>query len=174
MKELNKKIKTDKETILRGVDLLGVGDRKIKKGGFIRGVDAFFSKEKEDENLPNLDSMVMFERVKMLVEKRGKNIEWLAKELDMKTKATLYTGFKKGTITIKQIQAIAKIFGVHPFYFFENAIVERLTDEIVKHQQNPDLKGFLLGFSKDVNKGMQIEDAANKNINPNWLAEKMV
>lgn len=111
-------------------------------------------------------SMLVFERVKILLESKNKNVEWLAQELGMRTKATLYTGFKKGTITIKQIESISKILEVHPFFLFEEEIVKRLTEEARKYVDKNKLsvREFLMSVSMDVSGGMKLEDAAYKNL----------
>jgi hypothetical protein len=111
-------------------------------------------------------SLLVFERVKLLLERKNKNVEWLAQELGMKTKATLYTGFKKGTITIKQIESISKILEVHPFFLFEEEIIKRLTEEARKHGDKNKLsvREFLMSVSMDLSGGMKLEEAAYKNL----------
>lgn len=122
---------------------------------------------KKKEVKENLQSLILFERIKNLLEKQNKNVEWLALEMGFKHKNSLYVGFKKGSISITMLNEIAKILNVHPFYFFENDIIERLTEEVAKRQENPDLKSFLMGFSRDINKGMKLEEAVQKAIDPN-------
>lgn len=114
----------------------------------------------------NANSLIVFERIRGLLEKQNKNVEWLALEMGFKHKNSLYVGFKIGSISIEALTKIAKILNVHPFYFFENDIVERLTEEVAKSKENPDLKSFLMGFSRDINKGMKLEEAAHKSIDP--------
>lgn len=123
---------------------------------------------------PHAPSMLVFERIKSLLDKQNRNVEWLAKEVGLKNKSTLYVAFKKGSVSMVLLQKIASVFGIKPFYFFENDIIERLTEEIAKHPQNPDLKSFLMGFSRDVSKGLSIEQAAYKNIDPHSYTTGLV
>jgi GTPase Era involved in 16S rRNA processing len=115
----------------------------------------------------NSQSLILFERIKNLLEKQNKNVDWLSAELSIKSRSTLYVAFKKGSVSITMLNKIAEILKVQPFYFFENEIIDRFTEEVAKHSQNPDLKSFLMGFTRDVNKGMALEKATYKNIDPN-------
>lgn len=122
----------------------------------------------------NKRSLMILERVKLLLEKEHKNIEWLAEALGFKTKATLYTGFKKGTISVKQIVAISKILNVHPFYFFEHEVIERLSDEVREYNDNHEVKSFLSGVSKELNKGVNLRIATSQIIDPNGHMGRLV
>lgn len=114
----------------------------------------------------NLQSLILFERIKNLLEKQNKNVDWLSAELSIKSRSTLYVAFKKGSVSITMLNKIAEILKVQPFYFFENEIIDRFTEEVAKNSQNPDLKSFLMGFTRDVNKGMALEEATRKNLDP--------
>lgn len=120
----------------------------------------------KEKSVSDPSSMLILERIKILLEKEGENIEWLATKLGLKTKASLYTGFKRGSISIRQINSIAEILKVKPFYFFENDVIDRLTETVANHNKNPDLKSFLMGFSRDVSKGLPLESAASKTLDP--------
>ena len=98
---------------------------------------------------------------------RLKNIPFseMCKDLGL-SNSSLYKSFSNQTLSLKTLINISNYLEVSYTYFFENDIIERLTEEVAKHPQNPDLKSFLMGFSRDVNKGMDIERAAHKNVNP--------
>lgn len=105
------------------------------------------------------------DRLKILLKKEGLTFNELAEKLNISSTG-LYLSFKRGKVTIVTLEKIGIILKVHPFYFFENDIIERLTEEVTRHSPNPDLKSFLMGFSRDVSKGMPLDQAAYKNIDP--------
>ncbi len=103
-------------------------------------------------------------RVKWLLDAKGKNIEWLANEIGLKTKASLYTGFKRGTITFSQIFFISQVLGVEPYFFFAPEVIGLMTDEVSKSKKNPDLKGFLLSLNKRLHTELNIKGAVKKSL----------
>ena len=103
------------------------------------------------------------ERLKILLKNKKLTFNQLAEQLNM-TSTGLYLSFKRGKVTILMIERIAEILDVDPFYFFEGEIVERMAEEITKHSQKIDLKDFMFGFSRDIAKGMKLEDAVFKNM----------
>ena len=114
----------------------------------------------------NAQSRIVFDRIRDLLEKQNKNVEWLALEMGFKHKNSLYVGFKIGSISIDYLTKIAKILNVHPFYFFENEIIERLSDEVRTYNDNHEVKSFISGLSQELNKGMKLEEATSKVIDP--------
>lgn len=108
-------------------------------------------------------SQYIADRLKILLKNNEITFNDLAEKMGI-TSNGLYLSFKRGKVTISTLEKIGKVLDVHPFYFFENDIIDRLTEEAAKYPQNPDLKSFLMGFSRDVSKGMPVEQAAHKNI----------
>lgn len=117
------------------------------------------------ENVEPSKSQFISDRLKILLKIKGLTFNELAEKLGISSTG-LYLSFRRGKVTIVTLEKIGKVLDVHPFYFFEDEIIERLTEEVAKNEKNPDLKGFLMGFSRDVNKGMKLEDATRKNIDP--------
>ncbi len=113
------------------------------------------------------------DRLKILLKIKGLTFNELAEKLEISSTG-LYLSFRRGKVTIVTLEKIGKVLDVHPFYFFEEEIIERLTGEVAKNEKNPDLKSFLMGFSRDINKGMKLEDATRKNLDPKGYTISLV
>lgn len=103
-------------------------------------------------------SVVLAERLKLLLKKKEMTFNELAEKLEI-TPTGLYLSFKRGKITIIMLERIASILNVQPFYFFEAEILERLSDSAVIHEKNPDFKSTILSITRDVSKGTPLSDA---------------
>lgn len=119
--------------------------------------------QKTKESFESQKTVEVSERLKVLLKKKGLTFNQLAEQLNI-TSTGLYLSFKRGKVTMLMIERIATILAVHPFYFFEGDIVERMAEEITKHSQKTDLKDFMFGFSRDIAKGMKLEEAVYKNM----------
>lgn len=62
------------------------------------------------------------------------------------------------------LECISKVLQVDISYFFEEDVIEHLADETMKYEKNPDFKNFMFGFSRDIARGMKLEEAVSKNM----------
>jgi hypothetical protein len=108
-----------------------------------------------DIKIPHAPSMLIFERIKLQLDKKGKNVEWLALQVGMKNKATLYVAFKKGSVSMILYNKIALVLDVNLFWFFEDEITERLVSRVAISASNrdPTLKNFLFLFQRYIKNG---------------------
>lgn len=105
------------------------------------------------------------EKVKYLLKQKGISFVELAKRISY-SNAGLHRAFNTGTLTISTLSEIARELNVSIDYFFEEKIIDRLAEEVMKYDKSGDLKIFLFGFSRDLSKGMKFEDAVRKNQDP--------
>lgn len=105
------------------------------------------------------------EKVRLLLRKKGISFIELSRRIGY-SNAGLHRTFSNKTIGIAVLENIAKELGVDISFFFEDIIIEKLVDEILKRPENPDLKTFMFGFSRDIAKGMKLEEAVYKNMAP--------
>lgn len=105
------------------------------------------------------------EKVRALLRKKSISFVELAQRIGF-SNAGLHRSFSNNTISVTTLESIAKELDVDVSYFFENIVVEKMVDEILRHNKSADLKNFMFGFSRDVSKGMSVKDAVYKNIDP--------
>jgi transcriptional regulator with XRE-family HTH domain len=122
-------------------------------------------KKLRKKEVKHLQSELILERIKFKLKLNKKNFDDLAEALEISSSG-LYRAFNRGSVTLVMFENIAKFLKVHTFYFFEDDIIERLSEETRKYTDVDKLsvKEFLMSLSLDVKKGMKIEDAAYKNI----------
>ncbi len=136
----------------------------LRRIAFITKTDLKEFIETKDDEGHNVVYLIE-DKVKSLLKENDMKFSELCEKIGF-TYAGLHRTFTNNSLTVETLNKISKTLNVNISYFFENDIIERLTEEIAKHPQNPDLKSFLMGFSRDVSKGLPVEKAALKNINP--------
>ncbi len=115
------------------------------------------------EDLYENEYDLLLQKIKYLLKSNGMSFSMMCQVLNISS-SSLYKSFTNKTITLNTLKRISGYLGVHSSYFYEDIIVQRFTEEIIKYPQNPDLKGFMIGFSRDISKGVKLQDAVFKNI----------
>lgn len=108
---------------------------------------------------------LILEKIKELLKRKRMTFVELSDEIGI-TKAGLYRAFHNQTLSLSSLIKISKALDVSVSYFFEEEVIERLSDEVMKYEKDPGLKPFMYGFSRDVSKGMKLEESVFKNLNP--------
>lgn len=139
--------------------------KAIKKSPIREGTEKQKILVKPEEKVqPSKLCEILSNRIKLRLEAdNNKNYIGLAKAIGI-TSSSLYRAIKRGTVTIIMLEGIAKYLGVHPLYLLESDVIDRMAESIVNRKENPELKGFMFGFSRDVAKGMKLEEAVYKNM----------
>lgn len=105
----------------------------------------------------------ILEKIKKMLKDKKITFAELAEKIEY-TSTGLNRAFGKNNLKLETLERISEVLQVDITYFFEEELTDRLVDEIMKHEQNPDLKGFMFGFSRDISKGMKLEEAVFKNM----------
>ena len=120
----------------------------------------------------NLSEQIL-EKVKSMLREKKMTFAELAEKIGY-TSTGLNRAFGKNNIKLGTLESISKEMGVDISYFFEGDVVERIADEIMKHEKNPDLRSFMFGFSRNIAKGDKLENAIGKILNPNHMIEQLM
>lgn len=107
----------------------------------------------------------ILEKVKKKLKQEKMTFLELAQKIEF-TDSGLRRAFDKNSLSIQTLYSISKILRVDISFFFEDKVIDRFVDEVLKRPENPDLKTFMFGFSRDIAKGMKLEEAVYKNMAP--------
>ncbi|MBK6833797.1 MAG: helix-turn-helix transcriptional regulator [Bacteroidetes bacterium] len=121
------------------------------------------SKKISKASVSNKTGELISQRLKQNLDLSKRTFEDVSKAAGI-TSSSLYRALKRGKLTVVMLEDIAKFLNVPVSYFFENELVDLLTEEVLKYDKNPDLKSFLLGFSREISKGWNAQDAAGRAI----------
>lgn len=121
----------------------------------------------------NKTGELVFDRVKFRLDEQKKNFTDLAVELGI-TNSSLYRAMKRGKLTLEMMERIAVIIEVPVTYFFETVVVDRIADEVIQYEKNPDLKSFMLSFTRELGKGFSLESSVGLSIDKEAFWKKTV
>lgn len=140
--------------------------------------DYILSKVSTELNVPityfyelNSDNFLAV-KVRALLKQKDISFAELSRRIKYTT-AGLHRAFSTGTLTIFTLAQIAHELEVPIHYFFEELILDRLAEEALRHPNGNEVKLFLSSLSRDISKGIKLEDAVWKNIDPDGYKKSL-